>query len=261
MNILLAFKAEPDLGMLAEKDWRMAVASGQEPDVSLVRAAVGVDEQAGAELLLRVRDKNPAFHLTALTIGNSRANPALRHFAALGFARPVLMETDDGLWFSPARVAGFIADWARQNQEQLIVLGSQSAEGQNGQTGWLLAEMLGWPCIAGVSDFTLKDDIALVTQEAGEQQRRWSVRLPAILIIRNKGQIAMRVPGMRQRLAAAKCPITRIAPPAIDVTTSLTCRQFARSENRREGVMIEGNDTHAKIRRLWDEYLRQRMAG
>lgn len=260
MNILLAFKAEPDLGMLAEKDWRMAVATGQGPDISLVRAVAGVDEQAGAELLLRARDDNPAIHLTALTIGNDRANHPLRHFAALGFTRPVLMETDDALRFSPARVAGAIADWARQNREQLIVLGSQSGEGQNGQTGWLLAEMLGWPCITGVSGFTIQENAALVTQEAGGQQRCWSVRLPAILIVQNKGQIALRVPGMRQRLVAANCQITRIALPVTE-EAPLTCHQFTRSENRRECVMIEGIDTQDKIHRLWDEYLRQRMAG
>jgi electron transfer flavoprotein alpha/beta subunit len=259
MNILLAFKAEPDLGMLAEKDWRMAVASGQGPDISQVRAAAGVDEQAGAEMLLRARDNNPAVSLTALTVGNHRANHALRHFAALGFARPVLMETEDALRFSPARVAGCIADWARQNQEQLIVLGSQSGEGQNGQTGWLLAEMLGWPCIAGVSDFSIKDDMALVTQEVGEQQCCWSVRLPAILIVNNKGQIALRVPGMRQRLAAANCLITRIAPPVTEQAW-LTCQRLTRSENRRECIMIEGLDIQEKIQRLWDEHLRQRMA-
>lgn len=259
MNILLAFKAEPDLGMLAENDWQNAVMTGQEPDITRLRAAVGMDEQAGAELLLCARDDNRELHLTALSIGDHRASHGLRHFAALGFTRRILIETSDPLRFSPARIASYIAGWHKEHNQQLIVLGSQSAEGQNGQTGWLLAEMLGWPCIAGVTHFSLKEGAVQVNQETDASERCWNVHLPAILIVRNKGQIALRVPGMRQRLAAAKCLITCIPPVESEDILSVICRQFSRNETRREGVRIEGADTAEKVQRLWDGYLRQRM--
>lgn len=260
MNILLVFKAEPDLSMLAEKDWRAATENPLGPDISRVRALPGVDEQAGAELLLRARDTHSDLHLTALSVGDERAVHGLRQFAAVGFSEMVLMESCDDLRFSPARVAAYIAQWLRHNPRQLIVLGSQSGEGQNGQTGWLLAEMLGWPCLAGVSDFTLQDDTAWVTQEDGERQSCWAVRLPAIVIVRNKGQISLRIPGIRQRLAAANAQITRITPPDNAVLSPLMCRQFSRNEHRREGVIINGRDTAESVRRLWEEYLQQRMA-
>ena len=57
MNILLAFKAEPDAGMLAEKDWQAATQDLCGPDVSLLRSTIGVDEQAAAALLLAQRDR------------------------------------------------------------------------------------------------------------------------------------------------------------------------------------------------------------
>ncbi|VFS82509.1 Uncharacterised protein [Raoultella terrigena] len=40
MNILLAFKPEPDAGMLAEKDWQAAALDTCGPDVSLLRSAI-----------------------------------------------------------------------------------------------------------------------------------------------------------------------------------------------------------------------------
>ncbi|MGL4118682.1 electron transfer flavoprotein subunit beta/FixA family protein, partial [Escherichia coli] len=52
MNILLAFKAEPDAGMLAEKEWQAAAQGNSGPDVSLLRSLLGADEQAAAALLL-----------------------------------------------------------------------------------------------------------------------------------------------------------------------------------------------------------------
>ncbi len=48
MNILLAFKAEPDAGMLAEKEWQAAAQGNSGPDVSLLRSLLGADEQAAA---------------------------------------------------------------------------------------------------------------------------------------------------------------------------------------------------------------------
>ncbi len=41
MNILLAFKAEPDAGMLAEKEWQAAAQGNSGPDVSLLRSLLG----------------------------------------------------------------------------------------------------------------------------------------------------------------------------------------------------------------------------
>ncbi len=41
MNILLAFKAEPDAGMLAEKEWQAAAQGKSGPDISLLRSLLG----------------------------------------------------------------------------------------------------------------------------------------------------------------------------------------------------------------------------
>lgn len=60
MNILLAFKAEPDAGMLAEKEWQAAAQGNSGPDVSLLRSLLGADEQAAAALLLAQRKKRYA---------------------------------------------------------------------------------------------------------------------------------------------------------------------------------------------------------
>lgn len=146
MNILLAFKAEPDPGMLAEKDWQAATADTHGPDVSLLRCSPGADEQAAAALLLAQRNGGCEMTLTALSIGDERALHWLRYFVALGFETPVLLETTADLRFAPEFVARNIADWQRNHGADLIITGCQSSEGQNSQTPFLVAEMLAWPC-------------------------------------------------------------------------------------------------------------------
>ena len=75
MNILLAFKAEPDAGMLAEKEWQAAAQGNSGPDVSLLRSLLGADEQAAAALLLAQRKNGTPMSLTALSMGDERALP------------------------------------------------------------------------------------------------------------------------------------------------------------------------------------------
>jgi hypothetical protein len=65
MNILLAFKAEPDAGMLAEKEWQAAAQGKSGPDISLLRSLLGADEQAAAALLLAQRKNGTPMSLTA----------------------------------------------------------------------------------------------------------------------------------------------------------------------------------------------------
>ena len=113
MNILLAFKAEPDAGMLAEKEWQAAAQGNSGPDVSLLRSLLGADEQAAAALLLAQRKNGTSMSLTALSMGDERALHWLRYLMALGFEEAVLLETAADLRFAPEFVARHIAEWQK----------------------------------------------------------------------------------------------------------------------------------------------------
>ena len=126
MNILLAFKAEPDAGMLAEKEWQAAAQGKSGPDISLLRSLLGADEQAAAALLLAQRKNGTPMSLTALSMGDERALHWLRYLMALGFEEAVLLETAADLRFAPEFVARHIAEWQHQNPLDLIITGCQS---------------------------------------------------------------------------------------------------------------------------------------
>ncbi len=209
MNILLAFKAEPDAGMLAEKEWQAAAQGKSGPDISLLRSLLGADEQAAAALLLAQRKNGTPMSLTALSMGDERALHWLRYLMALGFEEAVLLETAADLRFAPEFVARHIAEWQHQNPLDLIITGCQSSEGQNGQTPFLLAEMLGWPCFTQVERFTLDALFITLEQRTEHGLRCCRVRLPAVIAVRQCGEVALPVPGMRQRMAAGKAEIIR----------------------------------------------------
>lgn len=258
MNILLAFKAEPDQGMLAEKDWLAATAGVSGPDTAMLRCSPGADEQAAASLLLAQRRDGCNMALTALSIGDERVIHWLRYFAALGFDTSVLLEASGDLRFAAEFIARQIAGWRRDHGADLIITGCQSSEGQNGQTPFLVAEMLAWPCFTQVERFTLEQPFIVIDQRTVTGLRRCRVRLPAVIAVRQCGEMALPVPGMRQRLAASKAEIVR-QPAVPDKTPIVQCQKLARPEQRRNATIIDGATTQEKARILWQDYLCQRM--
>ncbi|MBH2846971.1 electron transfer flavoprotein subunit beta/FixA family protein [Serratia marcescens] len=257
MNILLAFKAEPDLSMLVEADWQAATRDAIGPDSALMRFAVGNDEQGAAELMLQARDNVPSLTLSAVTLGDERSLPALRHLSALGFNQLALVDAPTDRRFNPASVARQLAEQARKTEAGLVLIGSQSSEGQNGQTSWLLAEMLGWPCLSQVCGLIPERGGFLVQCENFIQRTQWRVDQPAVLIVQNRGQMALRVPGMRARLLAAKAEIAREAGISAE-QTGMTCRALERKVHRRAGHIISEPTSEAAARRLWDDFLAER---
>lgn len=151
-----------------------------------------------------------------------------------------------------------MTDWQRHHGADLIVTGCQSSEGQNGQTPFLVAEMLAWPCFTQVERFTLEPPFVVVEQRTTTGLRRCRVRLPAVIAVRQCGEVALPVPGMRQRLAAAKAEIMR-QPASDDGTSTVHCQTLARPAQRRCATIIDGATAQDKARILWNDYLRQRM--
>ncbi|HGA2725869.1 TPA: electron transfer flavoprotein subunit beta/FixA family protein [Enterobacter hormaechei] len=257
MNILLAFKVEPDLSMLVEADWQAATRDAMGPDSALMRFALGNDEQGAAELMLLARDREPSLTLNAVTLGDERALPTLRHLAALGFTSLTLVDAQTDHRFNPASVARQLAEQVRKTGAELVLLGTQSSEGQNGQTGWLLAEMLGWPCLSQVCGVIPEESGFLVQCENVTQHTQWRVHQPAVLMVQNRGQMALRVPGMRARLAAAKKEVTRVSDISAGEPT-ITCQVLERKVHRRAGHIMTEPTSEAAARRLWEDFLAKR---
>lgn len=261
MNILLACKAEPDLTMLAEQDW-LAAEQGQ-LDVSATRPSPGMDEQAAAEIVLRHAAERADTHLSVVSIGDRRAESLLRQFKALGFQQAALIHTQSECRFASQSVAALLAAWQQNHPQSLIVLGSLSAEGNNGQTAFWLAEMLGWPCFSQVCDFHIdaENQLIAVTQNLGGTRHRLTARLPAVISVVNDGQYCLRTPTLRQKLAVSADDVVIIQAETLGHRhdTARRCLRMTRNKTRRAGVIIEGNDATEKARRLYQDWLRNRM--
>ena len=113
-------------------------------------------------------------------------------------------------------------------------------------------------CSSDLERFTLTPPFVVVEQRTTTGLRRCRVRLPAVIAVRQCGEVALPVPGMRQRLAAAKATILR-QPASSDETPNVQCQKLVRPAQRRSATIIDGATAQEKARILWNDYLRQRM--
>lgn len=274
MKILLGFKASPDLSMMAEKDWQTS--DDLQVDVSFTQTMLNCFDESAAELMLMVRDsaawQEGELNLSALTIGDSRGEHYLKLMYALGFHSAIRVDPTPSvdLRFNPLAIAKIMQAYHQQiEQQSLIVLGMQSSEGHNMQTAMLLAELLNWPCITQVCDFRIIRETRqiIVIRQTEDEQQKLTINTPAILAVGNSTQAsALRVPTLKQKLAGAKNSIHRyslndlgLAPQVLQQKNDKLLTKLTRQQNRRGGVIITGATPQEKARRLYHDYLQERL--
>jgi len=97
---------------------------------------------------IRERKKAPVDDILALSAGPAKAADILRTAMAMGADRSIHVEIDadkDGGELEPLSVAKLLKAVVEQEKTNLVILGKQSIDDDAGQTGQMLAGLLGWP--------------------------------------------------------------------------------------------------------------------
>ena len=133
------------------------------------------------------------------------------HLLAIGYDHAVRIQCrpEWDLRFNPSAVSCLIAEYVRQNGQQLVLAGIQGGDGDNGQTGLLVAERLGWPCVREVTRVARTDDPDRLKVESRIDGAALiqTVKLPLVLTIgQSLDAPCLRLPTLKQKLAAKKKP-------------------------------------------------------
>ncbi|PKE33204.1 hypothetical protein CWS43_04820 [Rahnella sp. AA] len=257
MNIIVCVKVEPDLSVLSASDWQ-AGERGEIP-YDFARWQLSGFDQSAAEMALSLTDAS----LTLLTVGGAQTTPVLRTLLALDFQRAVRIDAvSEDLRFHPDAIAALIAGFHHQDEKAgVIILGPQSSEGQNRQTGPLLAEMLSWPCITQVCDIGRAEDPTLlrVVRKTPETLQTLTIRPPVVLVAGQAAQdCLLRIPTLKQKLAAARKSLDVLRAASLAKLPPVPVVTLALRNTRRSGVIIEGGSPADKARTLYTGYLKLR---
>ena len=154
---------------------------GDQSDVDLnnVKMAMNPFCEIAIEEAVRLKEAGTATEVIAVTVGKSDSQEQLRTALALGADRAILVETDSLL--EPLAIAKALAKVIETESPQLVILGKQAIDGDNNQTGQMLAALLNYGQATFASEVSIDGDFASVTREIDGGLQTIRVSLPAII--------------------------------------------------------------------------------
>ena len=154
---------------------------GDQSDVDLnnVKMAMNPFCEIAIEEAVRLKEAGTASEVVAVTVGKSDSQEQLRTALALGADRAILVETDSLL--EPLAIAKALSKVIEAESPQLVILGKQAIDGDNNQTGQMLAALLNYGQATFASEISIDGDSASVTREIDGGLQTIKVSLPAII--------------------------------------------------------------------------------
>ena len=128
---------------------------------------------------MRLKEAGTATEVIAVTVGKSDSQEQLRTALALGADRAILVESDSLL--EPLAIAKALSKVIEAESPQLVILGKQAIDGDNNQTGQMLAALLNYGQATFASEISIDGDSASVTREIDGGLQTIKVSLPAII--------------------------------------------------------------------------------
>jgi electron transfer flavoprotein beta subunit len=261
MNILVCFKAAPDVETLADEDWK--IDHRLQIDTSFLKPTLNSYDESALEIALKLLDASESsavpLSLTALTIDGIDATPILKTLNALRFEQVVHIECHEDLRFRPVAMASILCRYVLKHAPQdVLIMGRQSSIGENAKTHLLAAEMLGWPIITQVIRIDLVDhNHLMVTSQVDDGRLRQQIQIPCVLSIGDAPNTFIRVPTLKDRMEYGRRPIEILPGKKFelsDETERLIHLEVVRHE--RSAVFIDGQSPDEKARILYDNHLK-----
>lgn len=161
------------------------------------------------EEAVRLKEKCDNSKVTVITMGPHQAEQALRDTISLG-ADEVVLLSDRAFAGSDTWATSYVLSKAiaKIGDYDLILLGKQTLDGDTGQVGPCLSEMLGIPFVAYVSKIEeIKEDYVKVQRMIEEGYEIFEMSLPAVITVIKEINVP-RIPSLRGSMKAktAKIP-------------------------------------------------------
>ncbi|HEX2789213.1 MAG TPA: electron transfer flavoprotein subunit beta/FixA family protein [Steroidobacteraceae bacterium] len=144
-----------------------------------VKMSINPFDEIALEEALRIKERNLASEVIAISIGPTEAQQQLRTALAMGADRALLVQVDVPV--EPLTAAQVFLKLVQKHQPQLVILGKQAIDDDNGQTGQMLAALWERPQATYASKLALEAGRARVTREVDAGLETIEIDLPAVV--------------------------------------------------------------------------------
>jgi electron transfer flavoprotein beta subunit len=174
MKVLVAVKRVVDYNVKVR-----AKSDGSAVDLANVKMAINPFCEIAVEEAVRLKEKGVATEVVAVSIGPKACQEQIRTALALGADRGIQVEVDGDL--QPLAIAKLLNGVVAKEQPDLIILGKQSIDGDNNQTGQMLAALGSMGQGTFASELVVEDGKVKVTREVDAGLQTLSITTPAVV--------------------------------------------------------------------------------
>jgi len=166
------------------------------------------------EEALRVKEAKGEGEVVVCSLGPQSAKTVIKDALARGADRAIHVVHDTPNKLSPYQIANAIADAIREENADLVFTGLQSDDASYGQTGVILAELLGIPhatIVIEVDRGSLGETLRVKRELESGWYQWFTYKLPALMTIQS-GISQIRYASLKGIMAAKKKEIKDVTP-------------------------------------------------
>lgn len=166
------------------------------------------------EEALRMKEAKGGGEVVVCTLGNQGAKTVIKDALARGADRAIHILVDAAQGMSPYTIAKCIAEAIKDENADLVFSGLQSDDSGYGQTGVILAELLGIPHATLIIEIDRENPNFRVKRELESGWYQWfTYQLPAMMSIQS-GISQIRYASLKGIMAAKSKPVAEVTPSA-----------------------------------------------
>lgn len=174
MKVLVAVKRVIDYNVKVR-----VKADRTDVDLANVKMALNPFCEIAVEEAVRLKEQGIASEVVVVSIGQKNVEEQLRTALALGADRAIRIDVESAP--DALSIARLLSRVAEKEQPGLILLGKQSIDSDNNQTGQMLAALLNRPQATFASDVIVDGESLSVTREVDGGLQTLTMKLPAVV--------------------------------------------------------------------------------
>ncbi len=232
MKVLVAVKRVVDYNVKVRP-----TSDGSGVDIANAKKSINPFCEIAVEEAIRLKEQGIASEIVAVSLGPKQAQEQLRTALALGADRAILVESEAEL--QPLAVAKCLKALVDKEGPDLVILGKQSIDGDNNQTGQMLAALSNMPQGTFASEIKLVDNCLQVTRELDSGLQTVALQLPAV-VTTDLRLNEPRYASLPNIMKAKKKPLDVLSTDelGIDITPRLKTLNFAPPAERQAGIKV-----------------------
>lgn len=210
---------------------------GSGVDTANVKMSLNPFCEIAIEEAMRLKEAGTASEVVLVSVGSAEIETVMRSGLAMGADRAIRVDADNDV--EPLAIAKVLAHVVEQEQPGLVILGKQSIDGDNNQTGQMLSALLNWPQATFASELKVEGEKAQVTREIDGGLETVAINLPAI-VTTDLRLNEPRYPTLPNIMKAKKKPLDVIAlsDTGVDATRRTSITNVSPPPERAAGIMV-----------------------